>query len=362
MKKSYNYFFSLIVFLFTFSMGHAQDDPNKKGHSSDVPYTIVEEMPEFSGGEKEMVSFIKSNLRYPEKAMKHQISGKVYVSFVVDEDGSIVNSRILRGIGGGCDEEALRVVNSMPKWKPGRQGGRIVKVIYNLPIVFKIRTPEEINKEARNDLNNHGVELASHGKYEAAIQQFNSTLSLSESDTDAYVNRGNAKYKMGDTKNACSDWGLAAYYGDKDIIESIEKNCESRIVIDNDTFHTSIFRPVTESNLAKTDTGSSERIYTIAEVMPSFPGGEAAMINFISQNIKYPAIARDKDITGKIFIRFYVNKTGKVSRPVILRGIGGGCDEEALRVIKMMPDWKPGTQNGKPVNVFFNLPIYFSLK
>lgn len=104
------------------------------------------------------------------------------------------------------------------------------------------------------------------------------------------------------------------------------------------------------------------KIFTVVEEMPSFPGGEEALIKYIQSQIKYPLIARENSIQGKVYISFYVDKDGKVKDPKVLRGIGGGCDEEALRVVKTMPDWKPGRQNGRAVSVYYNVPISFSLK
>jgi protein TonB len=104
------------------------------------------------------------------------------------------------------------------------------------------------------------------------------------------------------------------------------------------------------------------KVFTIVEQMPEFPGGEAKMLEFIQKNVKYPAIAKDNGISGTVFLNFVINKDGQVTDIKILRGIGGGCDEEATRVVKAMPGWKVGKQNGRPVNVSFNLPIKFTLR
>lgn len=102
-------------------------------------FTIVEEMPEFPGGEGELFSYLRKNVKYPAIAKDAGIQGTVYVSFVVFTDGTIRDVKVLRGIGGGADEEAVRVVKSMPKWKPGKQRGKSVKVQYNLPIKFTLQ-------------------------------------------------------------------------------------------------------------------------------------------------------------------------------------------------------------------------------
>jgi periplasmic protein TonB len=102
-------------------------------------------------------------------------------------------------------------------------------------------------------------------------------------------------------------------------------------------------------------------IFTIVEQMPSFPGGEAKLFQYLGENMKYPAMARDAGITGVVYVTFVVKEDGKIDGVRILRGVGGGCDEEAIRVVKSMPRWTPGKQRGKSVRVQYNLPIRFVL-
>ena len=101
-------------------------------------YTVVEEMPEFPQGYEKLSKFLRSNLKYPLTARENGIEGKIFVSFIVEENGNISKVNILRGIGGGCDEEAKRVIESMPDWIPGKQRGKAVKVQFNMPIVFRL--------------------------------------------------------------------------------------------------------------------------------------------------------------------------------------------------------------------------------
>ena len=102
-------------------------------------FAVVEEMPTFPGGVEELYKYLGANIKYPEQAKDDNIQGRVFVNFVVEKDGEITNVKILRGIGGGCDEEAIRVVSSMPKWKPGTQRGKNVRVAYNLPIKYSLK-------------------------------------------------------------------------------------------------------------------------------------------------------------------------------------------------------------------------------
>ncbi len=105
-----------------------------------------------------------------------------------------------------------------------------------------------------------------------------------------------------------------------------------------------------------------EEIFTIVEKMPEFPGGIQALFSYLGKNIEYPDLAKDAKIEGKVYITFVVNSKGEIDNVMVLRGIGGGCDEEAVRVVKSMPTWIPGKQRGKSVKVQYNLPINFILK
>ena len=217
------------------------------------PLLVAEKMPEFPGGQVEMHKYVQQNIVYPEIARQKGISGTVAMRFVVKADGQVDNVEVLRSVGGGCDEEAVRVVRSMPRWSPGVQNKRAVPVYFTIPIRFNLATPAEPQ-------------------------------------------------------------------------------------------HTEAIEPL-----------------LVAEKMPEFPGGQAEMHKYIQQNLVYPEIARQKGISGTVAARFVVSKTGQVEQIEVLRGIGGGCDQEAIRVIRSMPHWTPGKQTGKAVAVYFTLPVKFKL-
>lgn len=103
-------------------------------------FTVVEQNPDFEGGYAAMMQFIQANMKYPANARRLGIEGTVYVSFVVGKDGSISEAKVLRGIMAECDTEAIRVVNRMPKWKPGKQNGRNVNVRFTLPLKFRLNS------------------------------------------------------------------------------------------------------------------------------------------------------------------------------------------------------------------------------
>lgn len=106
-------------------------------------HTVVDEMPQFPGGEQALYAYLGSNIRYPEMERESEIQGRVYIRFVVETDGAITNVTTLRGVSGGpgLEREAMRVVSAMPKWTPGKMAGKPVRVQYNLPVSFKLTEP-----------------------------------------------------------------------------------------------------------------------------------------------------------------------------------------------------------------------------
>ncbi len=108
--------------------------------------------------------------------------------------------------------------------------------------------------------------------------------------------------------------------------------------------------------------GDPNEVFTYAQQMPDFPGGYEEMMKFLQKNILYPPLARENGIEGKVVLAFVVSADGKISNiEKVGKPLGWGCDEEAIRVLKTMPPWTPGKQNGKPVNVKFTLPVRFQL-
>ena len=231
----------------------------------DTVYQIVEQMPQYTGGEKAMRKYVAENIKYPQEAKDKNISGRVFVGFVIEKDGSVSNVKVVRGIGGGCDEEAARVIKGMPKWKPGKQDGKPVRVNYMMPVFFKLDDSQPTKSEKKEKASNPDMTPDKNG------------------------------------------------------------------------------------------------VYQICEQMPEFPGGVNALIDHVGRNVVYPEKAKEKEIEGRVFVGFVVEKDGSISDVKVLRGIGGGCDEEAVRIISAMPKWKPGMQDGKPVRVSYQIPIHFKL-
>jgi len=145
--------FLAVIFFFTAGTKYAEAQESKvssktAGEVSTVSqeqtptenevFMVVEDMPEYPGGQDALITYLVTNIKYPQEAKEKGITGTVYVQYIVEKDGNITNVKILRGVGGGCDEEAIRVVSGMPKWTPGKQRGENVRVAFTLPIKFAL--------------------------------------------------------------------------------------------------------------------------------------------------------------------------------------------------------------------------------
>ena len=122
----------MFVLLFSFMTSTAHTKKN------DMVFDVVEVMPQYPGGQIAMLKYLMENIKYPEQAMKKGIQGRVAVSFIVEKDGSISNVKPVLSVHPLLDKEAVRVVESMPKWSPGKQNGKPVRVRFNVPVMFKL--------------------------------------------------------------------------------------------------------------------------------------------------------------------------------------------------------------------------------
>ena len=134
-----------------------------QNEKTDSTFALVEKMPEFPGGQEALIAYLSKELRYPEEARKSGAAGKVVTQFVVSENGSISDIQIIRSVGCGCDEEAIRVISKMPQWVPGMQDGVPIKVYFKMPITFKMSTDESKNT---------GIMQASFPGGDKALEQF----------------------------------------------------------------------------------------------------------------------------------------------------------------------------------------------
>ncbi len=208
-------------------------------------------------------------------------------------------------------------------------------------------------------------------KYKEAISFL--TLSIEENPTaDAFYNRAVSFINLGDSCNFCNDLQNASMYNDDEAQAYFERNC-----LITDTIKAtadSIFEAFPgysftlfsrticyEDSIYTQRNAKGEIIASVFETFPEYPGGDDARSRFLVNNVKYPADAMKDRIQGTVYLSFYIETNGKINDIKIRRSPSDILSEEAIRVVKLMPAWKPGTRKGKPVRVRFNMPLKFTL-
>ncbi|TAM98751.1 MAG: TonB family protein [Chitinophagaceae bacterium] len=247
-------------------------------------FKFVEQMPSFPGGEDALLKYLSSHVHYPDSAIENDIQGTVVVRFNMNPDGHISNvTTVSKPLGGGLEEEAMRVVKNMPDWIAGKQNGRKVIVQYSLPVRFVLQGNTE----------------------KAAV-----THSQNEPPPPPPPSASPSSFSP--TKNTSN---------------------------------------------------TSNKVFKFVQQMPYFPGGEDALMQFLHDHIHYPAVARENGIQGTVILQFIVGTDGKLRDiATVSTPLGGGLEEEAVRVTKEMPSWNPGMQNGKKVDVQYTFPVRFVLQ
>lgn len=373
--KPFLHFFIIAVFLFSVLIAKAQTQT-----AADTIHAVAQQKPEYPGGAQARVRFLATHLQYPEDALRNQVSGKVYVGFVVESDGSISHIKVLKGIGYGCDKEAVRVVAQMPKWKPGFINGKPVRVRYTLPFTFNIHGPDKGEVYTRVDVYPSfdvniisGIEgfIQHHLHYPLAILKDGVTdtvnvyfvVKSNDSITDVSVRKDTAQ--------------LNAYdYEAMRVVRNLPVSAPA--FLHNQPVSVQLYVPVvfdyrqvdpsTSKIFRTTFDGKTFSYYrpgmtfAIVDKMPSFPGGIGALMQYLTEKIKYPEEAKKMHLQGRVFLQFIVEADGSITHIRVLRGVSPSLDAEAVKVIRNMPRWIPGSQRGKPVRVRFNLPIKFTMQ
>ena len=239
-----------------------------------VVYDVVEIQPSPPGGMAGWNKYLSENLRYPPDAQRKGIEGTVIVAFVVNTDGTTTDIEILRSVGGGCDEEVIRIVQGSPKWTPGMQRGTPVRTRMRLPLRFMLGGTDPSRDSTEVSLN---------------------AVPLPPTDGQ----------------------------------DSTKEN--------------------------------SAIFFDLVDTPPSPVGGLEAWKRHLSDNLTYPTSARMKGIQGTVLVSFIVNTDGSIEGVELVQGIGGGCDEEAIHIIKISPRWTPGMINGKAVRTRMKIPVSFKL-
>ena len=166
---------------------------------------------------------------------------------------------------------------------------------------------------------------------------------------------------------ASCDWGSSENKATEDsqsVIETSDDDAQQQRSVDDASEQQEINYESSDIETMESKSGENiqdDDIFTIVDKMPEYPGGEEALLQYLSDNIEYPVLASEQDIQGTVYVSFLIRPNGSVDKVKVIKGIGGGCDEEAVRVVKAMPKWTPGYEKGVAVKVEHHLPINFSL-
>lgn len=350
----------------------------------DNSYKVVEEMPRFPGCEgaatteekekcakEQMLKFVYKNLKYPAGARKSGVQGMVVVRFIIDKNGNVTQPNVIREIGAGCGDAALKVVESFPKWIAGKQSGKNVSVQYTLPIKFKLHVEDVVEEVVEEKKAPMYQSVTVDGKVaQVLVQEVVEVPNLKSFDKDVLIILDGKEYNKGlntidpesiKTMSVLKGKSGESLYGSK------AKN--GVVVIGTKIVVTG------KRSTSKTIVGSDE-VYKIVDEMPRFPGCEdmegtekekkmcaqRKMLEFIYQNLKYPSEAREKDIEGVVVLQFIIDKNEGAIRDIkVVRNVGGGCSEAAVEAVKSMPNFITGKKRGKPVSVLYTIPVKFKL-
>lgn len=307
-------------------------NPATPSLAKDSVYNFVDKMPEFPGGEKEVVKFLSKNMRFPEEAQKKGEHGKVIVQFEITKTGKVENAKVLKGVSPELDNEALRVIGILPDWIPGEKEGVKVSVYRIIPIQFQSATPEdawEANEKTLVVIDN--VKMPSN---------FNPTIINYDKFASVVILK---PFPEKEKSKLMSKYGKQAENG---VILVTTNKKEIQYSLPD-----SVLNPTKENALNCKEEA----------IIPEFPGGEEKMTAYIADSLQYPFIAQRTKTQGKVIVQFMVDTAGKVSNASIVRSADYYLNKEAIRVINAMPDWTPGTKCGNKINFFVTVPVIFKL-
>lgn len=208
---------------------NAQTSSNSNSDPAKV-YTFVEQNPEFPGGDAELIHFLSQNITYPQMERDNDIQGKVLLRFVVMEDGSVDSVMVVRSVSPGLDKEAVRVVKLLPKFKPGKQQGKPVKVYFNLPIVFRLTDDDKSTKAMKEKADKDpdfrtGLLLVKSSNWTQALKSFSASVKKFPKDYLGFQFKGSCEFSLHKLKDACKDFEKAKALGSPDADEFLRRNC-----------------------------------------------------------------------------------------------------------------------------------------
>ncbi|WBA41393.1 TonB family protein [Hymenobacter canadensis] len=328
-------------------------------------YTFVEQMPVFPGGMDSLRAYIQQQVKYPALALREKIEGRVFVRFVVSTDGSIREVQVQKGLGSGCDEEALRVIKSLPRFEPGKQNGRAVPVYYTVPVVFSLTPPRS------SDL----MDLPAYtpvspqpepAKVYTYVEQM-PTLSGSASRTSLGAAVQQALVLPPEVREGRTEGTVFLHFvvqptgtiSDLKVVRSLCPTCDEAALAAVRALPS--FEPGRQNGQAvavqltvPVPLLGPNHVFEGGQVATpaSFPGGGPALRQYLSKELKEPKVLKQENLRSAVEVRFVVQADGSIGAAEIIRPLCRSCDEEALRLVRAMPRWTPARNAAnQPVSV-----------
>ncbi|MEO8147960.1 MAG: TonB family protein [Bacteroidia bacterium] len=322
--------------------------------NSELPYNFTQ--PQFVGGNDGLKKYFIDQLKGSKNGLSNSVETKCILTFVLRHDTTISKIEIKDSTSSSTFNKKfyLAIQNSAPFWKPSTLNGNNVDVTIFIAVglitslkeigpTFLIKTEFLSDKILEDNYYNEAVAIQNSGDLKEAIIYYSEAIQINRADSDALFNRGICYLKLNDSIRACNDWHSLKQLGSDIADKAISRYClefnkNSKEVID-----------------------SAMQVFSRVQQMPEFHGGEKSLSKFLNENIVYPSRERDKKIQGKVYVSFIVTKEGEIKSAKVISSVPAipAFQEEALRVIKIMPKWKPGKQNDNPVNVFMKIPVSF---
>ncbi len=340
-------------------------------------FAYYEKQPEFPGGIKALMEFIKNEMIYPQEAIEKGVEGRVITNFVVEVDGSVTEALIVRGVDPLLDQEAIRIIEVMPKWKPAEYKGKAIRIRFTLPFVFDLNeyqekiirlreiaqketyVPPPVNGSSEGPFINYETPPDYPGGIKALVKFIEENLRYPT-----------IAYKYGIQGRVITNFIIHkdGSISDIQIVQGVEPTLDKEAVrvvkllskwipgkIKGKPVDVRFKLPISFSlNEEK------EGKFTFNEMPPEFPGGAKALIEFIETEMKYPQEAIEKGIEGRVITNFAVEKDGSITDIKIKHSVDSLLDQEALRIIKAMPKWEPEGFFLK-IKSTYTLPIVFDL-
>lgn len=360
--------------------------------STDSIYTRCDVMPSFPGGDSAYKAYVKRSIAMPKEALDSNIEGTAYVQFVVGSSGILTQIQLKKGILESLDKEILRVIYDMPAWTPAIVSDTAVKFRYVIPVVIrqldylKFDTLTEY-LDGNDSLVNQDVStyyrLVKKGKKSFLISKYLKDGTLIEEQECSkmkpetlhgryveYYENKNVKYEGRYVNNKKE--GVFTYYnndGRKLVVEKFKEDqldgVSTYYAVDTDSDYVERVYDdghLIDSQETHTSQNSQKSVFAAVDVIPCFPGGREAEIDFILKNLRYPIDAiHDRIRQGEVWIKFVVEKDGSITNISIYKDARGGFGDEAMNLVKWMPKWIPGTKRGKPVSMKVIMPFRFGL-